>query len=41
MTTGATDEQLVFQDFLFTVGKAEMFYHLYQILLKSVDQRGA
>ncbi|MGT2926355.1 FAD-dependent oxidoreductase [Streptococcus cuniculipharyngis] len=41
MAEQAIDEQLAFQDFLFTAGEGEIFYHLHQLLLKSLDQRGA
>lgn len=40
MAEQKTDRDLAFQDFLFTAGEVELFYHLHKVLLKSLDQRG-
>lgn len=39
MAEKKTDADLAFQDFLFTAGEMELFYHLHQVLLQSVDKR--
>ncbi|TWT09787.1 FAD-dependent oxidoreductase [Streptococcus sp. sy004] len=39
MAEQKTDEDLVFQDFLFSLGQTELFYHLHQIMLKSLVER--
>lgn len=41
MAEQKTDVDLAFQDFLFTAGDMELFYHLHQVLLQSLDKRGA
>ncbi|MFC3927429.1 NAD(P)/FAD-dependent oxidoreductase [Streptococcus caprae] len=40
MAEQKTDRDLAFQDFLYTAGEQELFFHLHEVLLKSLDQRG-
>lgn len=40
MAEQKTDRDLAFQDFLFSLGQTELFYHLHQVLLQSLSERG-
>lgn len=39
MAEQKTDQDLAFQDFVFSLGQTELFYHLHQVLLNSLAKR--